>query len=41
LGQNIYTGDNEQFRTPSAPRAGWIGVTYNFGGSKKNDVDRD
>jgi hypothetical protein len=33
LEQNIYTGLNEQFRTPSAPRAGWVGVTYNFGGT--------
>jgi outer membrane receptor protein involved in Fe transport len=41
LGQNIYTGDNEQFRTPSAPRAGWIGVTYNFGGAKNSNIDKD
>lgn len=41
LGQNMYTGQDEQFRTPSAPRAGWLGVTYNFGGSKKVDADRD
>ncbi len=41
LGQNIYTGENEQFRTPSAPRAGWLGVTYNFGGAKKMDIDKD
>ena len=41
LGQNIYTGENEQFRTPSAPRAGWIGITYNFGSSKKSDSDKD
>lgn len=41
LGQNIYTGQDEQFRTPSAPRAGWLGVTYNFGGNKTINVDRD
>jgi iron complex outermembrane receptor protein len=41
LGQNIYTGNDEQFRTPSAPRAGWVGVTYNFGSIKKNNVDVD
>lgn len=41
LGQNIYTGVNEQFRTPSAPRAGWLGITYNFGGTKKTDIDKD
>ena len=41
LGQNIYTTDYEQFRTPSAPRAGWIGITYNFGSSKKSDFDKD
>ena len=41
LEQNIYTGSYEQFRTPSAPRAGWVGLTYNFGGTKKTDIDRD
>jgi len=39
LEQNIYTGLNEQFRTPSAPRAGWVGVTYNFGGTEKINTD--
>ena len=37
LGGNIYAIDptlGEQFRTPSAPRAGWVGVTYEFGGKK-------
>ena len=37
LGGNIYAIDptlGEQFRTPSAPRAGWVGVTYEFGRSK-------
>lgn len=34
LGQNIYANSvDEQFRTPSAPRAGWVGVTYDFGRS--------
>ena len=41
LGQNIYTGHDEQFRTPAAPRAGWLGITYNFGGTKKTDIDKD
>jgi outer membrane receptor protein involved in Fe transport len=40
-GQNIYNGEFEQFRTPSAPRAGWLGVTYSFGGTKKTDADKD
>ena len=39
-GQNMYNGDFEQFRTPSAPRAGWLGVTYSFGSSKK-ESDKD
>jgi outer membrane receptor protein involved in Fe transport len=43
LGQNIYSSDpNEQFRTPSAPRAGWLGISYSFGGSnKQGSVDKD
>jgi hypothetical protein len=41
LGQNIYTGENEQFRTPPAPRAGWIGLTYNFGERNKDITDKD
>ena len=41
LGQNIYTGNDEQFRTPAAPRAGWVGITYNFGDGKKTDIDKD
>jgi outer membrane receptor protein involved in Fe transport len=43
LGQNIYTGDHEQFRTPSAPRAAWIGITYEFGRAKTAvaSVDND
>jgi outer membrane receptor protein involved in Fe transport len=40
LEQNIYTGIYEQFRTPSAPRAAWVGVTYNFGGDKKTGGDK-
>jgi len=41
---NAYVGDD--YRTslfaPGAPRAGWIGVRYEFGGAKKSDsVDRD
>lgn len=34
LGQNVYNGLDEQFRSPAAPRAGWIGVTYEFGRAK-------
>jgi iron complex outermembrane receptor protein len=34
LGNNIFNGLDEQFRSPAAPRAGWIGVTYEFGRSK-------
>jgi outer membrane receptor protein involved in Fe transport len=40
LGGNIFNLDglgnpvNEQFRSPAAPRAGWVGVTYEFGRSK-------
>jgi outer membrane receptor protein involved in Fe transport len=43
LGQNIYSSDpNEQFRTPAAPRAGWLGISYSFGGSnKQGSVDKD
>jgi outer membrane receptor protein involved in Fe transport len=41
LGQNIYTGQDEQFRTPSAPRAGWLGLTYNFASTKNINIDRD
>jgi outer membrane receptor protein involved in Fe transport len=40
-GQNIYNGEFEQFRTPSAPRAGWLGITYSFGGAKKSNIDKD
>ena len=43
LGQNIYTANDEQFRTPSAPRAAWVGITYEFGRSKTTaaSVDND
>jgi iron complex outermembrane recepter protein len=43
LGQNIYTGIDEQFRTPSAPRAAWIGVAFDFGRPKNSAaaVDKD
>ena len=44
LGQNYFTGANGTFGTPSndyfvspgAPRAGWIGARYSFGGSKQS-----
>jgi outer membrane receptor protein involved in Fe transport len=43
LGNNIYTGIDEQFRTPSAPRAAWVGVTFDFGRPKNNSatIDKD
>ena len=43
LGQNIYTGIDEQFRTPSAPRAAWVGVTFDFGRPKNSasSIDKD
>ena len=31
LGNNIFNGQDEQFRSPAAPRAAWVGVTYEFG----------
>lgn len=34
LGENIFNGEDEQFRSPAAPRAGWVGVTYEFGRPK-------
>ncbi|HQN65923.1 MAG TPA: TonB-dependent receptor [Methylophilus sp.] len=36
-------GENERsfLVAPGAPRAGWIGVRYNFGGAKKSAVDND
>jgi iron complex outermembrane receptor protein len=42
LAQSVFTGNNELFVTPSMPRAGWVGVTYSFGGAKKSgSVDND
>ena len=43
LGQNVYSGFDEQFRSPAAPRAGWVGLTYEFGRSKTTaaSVDND
>jgi iron complex outermembrane recepter protein len=34
LGNNIFTGNDEQFRSPAAPRAAWVGVSYEFGTKK-------
>jgi len=34
LGNNIFNGLDEQFRSPAAPRAAWVGVTYEFGKPK-------
>jgi outer membrane receptor protein involved in Fe transport len=34
LGNNIFNGLDEQFRSPAAPRAGWVGLTYEFGRAK-------
>jgi iron complex outermembrane recepter protein len=44
LGENIFAGNvEEQFRTPAAPRAAWIGLTYDFdrpkGAAAKSDFD--
>ena len=41
LGNNIFNGLEEQFRSPAAPRAAWVGVTYEFGTKKSNSVDTD
>ncbi|MFM9835964.1 MAG: TonB-dependent receptor [Methylophilaceae bacterium] len=47
LGGNIFNLDTlnnptpEQFRSPAAPRAGWIGVTYEFGTKKSSSADLD
>ncbi len=38
LGNNIFTGSDEQFRSPAAPRAAWVGVTYEFGTKKSAAV---
>lgn len=40
---NAYFGDD--YRTsmfaPGAPRAGWFGIRYEFGGAKKSEIDKD
>jgi iron complex outermembrane recepter protein len=37
LGDNIFNANQaEQFRSPSAPRAAWVGVSYEFGTNKKS-----
>jgi iron complex outermembrane recepter protein len=43
LGNNIFNGlVAEQFRSPAAPRAAWVGVTYEFGTKKSTaSVDID
>jgi iron complex outermembrane recepter protein len=43
LGNNIFNGlAAEQFRSPGAPRAAWVGVTYEFGTKKSaSSVDVD
>ena len=37
------TWQSEQFQSPGAPRAAWVGVRYEFGGAKKSaaNVDND
>jgi outer membrane receptor protein involved in Fe transport len=43
LAENLFNGQDEQFRSPAAPRAAWVGVTYEFGRNKnaaaKPDLD--
>ena len=47
LGENIFStpiaGEAEQFRSPAAPRAAWVGLTYEFGRNKTASaaVDND
>ena len=42
LGENVFAGGAaEQFRTPAAPRAAWVGVTYDFGRTKKTGAEPD
>ena len=53
LGTNAFTGsgnsfssnsndwNNERFLAPGAPRAGWVGLRYEFGGAKSGKVDVD
>ena len=34
--------ESEQFQSPGAPRAGWIGIRYEFGGKKSTaTIDND
>jgi iron complex outermembrane recepter protein len=40
LGNNIFNGQDEQFRSPAAPRAAWLGVSYEFG-TKKSATNND
>ena len=39
LGNNIFNGADEQFRSPAAPIAAWVGVTYEFGTKKSSNID--
>lgn len=41
LGNNIFNNLDEQFRSPSAPRAAWVGLTYEFGRSKTAPTKSD
>ncbi len=47
LGGNIFNVDGggnpiaEQFRSPAAPLAGWVGLTYEFGVTKNSTADVD
>jgi len=35
------TGATDRFLAPGAPRAGWVGLRYEFGGAKSSKVDVD
>lgn len=37
-GTNIYTGKNEQFKTPGPARSLYVGLVYNFGGGSKKSA---
>jgi outer membrane receptor protein involved in Fe transport len=49
LGQHAISGDNRFVNTadatmyyaPGAPRAGWVGVRWSFGGAEKSPGDKD
>ena len=41
LGTNVYTGADEQFRTPGAPRTIWVGLSYAFGGKSPRNASAD